>query len=405
MPNILTGFLAANLLPIGEDDEKLTLLEDAAGDLAKEIKSKPILAHRFAMVGLDERVPATDPVHKKVGDAIANKWQTMTNKTGAGPVQVHRAVMLRSIEMAAAENRLLRFAITLIARNQPVAVAEGKATAAISAMLAGWESSVAEEMTNAWVNPVEMSLPKLTAKLKKTQAGKEELSLALSRATGPQDKEGRALNNPNPNWPNAGQPWSYEFVSRATDGIHAAIQTGGKSFAEDMQEALRETVQGLVASLERLAVRDAKAELLWIRASMYSPSARRSYRSLDANGIVLHAVLDINRSVTSLAPPSVEFFLRDLVAELAPARGRLAEALPIIGREITSMPEGQLITTGEQLPAEGRRSWLDYAVRGKSNGPFEEQIGAPSDYEVQLSELAIGLYRELQIRKLLTPAP
>ena len=39
MQTILTGFLNAGLLPIGEDDEKLKLLEAAAVDLAKGIKA------------------------------------------------------------------------------------------------------------------------------------------------------------------------------------------------------------------------------------------------------------------------------------------------------------------------------------------------------------------------------
>ena len=44
MQTILSGFLTAGLLPIGEDDEKLKLLEPAAANLAKQIKEIPLLA-------------------------------------------------------------------------------------------------------------------------------------------------------------------------------------------------------------------------------------------------------------------------------------------------------------------------------------------------------------------------
>jgi hypothetical protein len=38
MQSVLSEFLAAGLLPIGEEDEKLRLLESAAGELVKKIK-------------------------------------------------------------------------------------------------------------------------------------------------------------------------------------------------------------------------------------------------------------------------------------------------------------------------------------------------------------------------------
>ena len=405
MHTILSGFLSANLLPIGEDDEKLKLLDSAADALAKELADDPILAYRCALVGLDERVLASDPVHNKIGEIIANKWQTMTNKTGASPVQVHRAVLLRAIEIAAADRADMRLAMTLIARNLGPAALDGKAKDPIAAMLASWESTAAEELDGAWVNTVDMSLPKLTGKLKKAQVNKDELTAAFGRAVGPHDKESKPYPTPNPHWPNAGNPWSFEFAPRASEAVYAAIQAGTKGYAEDMQEALREIISGWSASLERLAMRDAKTELLWIRTSLYSPSARNGFRSLDATDIALHAVIDVSRMVTKLAPPSVEFFLRDLVAELAPKRVRLSDLLTNIGPKVAAWPEGKAIVAAEKLPAQGRRSWLDCAVRGLGSGGFVEQTGVPSEYEETLAELAVQLYRELQIRKLLSRAP
>src|SRR4051812_12020071 len=164
MNNILSGFLSANLLPIGEDDEKLRLLDSAANALAKEIAAHPPLAYRCALVGLDERVPASDPVHTKVGEVIATKWLTMTNKTGAGPVQVHRAVLLRAIEIAGTESRDLRFAMTLISRSLGSVSQGDKAERPVAAMLANWGSAVADDLNKAWVNTVDMSLPRFAGK-------------------------------------------------------------------------------------------------------------------------------------------------------------------------------------------------------------------------------------------------
>jgi hypothetical protein len=404
MHTIMSGFLSANLLPIGEDDEKLELLDSAANDLAKEIGNTPMLAYRCALVGLDERVPATDPMHKKVAEVIANKWQTMTNKTGASPVQVHRAVLLRALEISATSTNF-RHAMILIARNLgPVAI-DGKSKDAVASMLNGWESSVTEELNESWVNTVDMSLPKLAGNLKRSPVNTEDLVRGFGRAAGPHDKDSKPYPTPNPHWPNAANPWSYEFAPRAAEAVDAAIQASTQGFAERIQEALRESLKPLCVNLERMAMRDAKAELLWIRTSLYSPSARVGYSSLDPINAALHVVIDISRTVTKAAPQSVEFFLRNLVKELAPRRARLAKLLSSIGQTLAVLPEGTAITEAETLPKQGRRSWLDCAVRGLDAGQFEEQTGVPLEHEELLAELAVQLYRELQIRKLLaTPS-
>lgn len=204
MHTILTGFLDDNLLHIGDDDEKLKLLDEAAADLAKGLEAAPMLAYRFGLVGFDERALVTDPVCTLVADAVKTRWQTVANKIGPGPVQVYRAVMLRALELVAAKRPEFQHAILLLARNQPAGATEGKATKAVTAMLAGIDGGVSDEMNRTWVSAVDMSLPKLSAKLKKPTGIKEDLSLGLSRAVGPTDKEGRPTTNPNPQWPTAG---------------------------------------------------------------------------------------------------------------------------------------------------------------------------------------------------------
>jgi hypothetical protein len=404
MPTILNRFLAANLLPIGDDDEKLEFLEAAATDLGKRLEGTPILAYRFGLIGFDEKAAATDPICTLVADVVASKWQTIANKVGSSPVQIYRAVMLRALEIVAAKRPEFRQAILLLARNQPTAVVEGGATKPIAEMLAELETPISEEESRDWVNAVDLSLPKLSTKLKKPGGNKEELSIAIGRAVGPTDKEGKALPTPNPHWPNAGQPWGLEFVPRATEAVHAAVQTAAKAVADEMQEALRETVIGWSDALQRLAIRDAKSELLWIRASLYSPSAGAGYRELKPAALCLHAALDTSRAVSASAPTSVEYFLRELVTSQTRDRARLAELLSAVSPSLKKLSEGQAITAAEaHIPADGRRSWLDYALRpAATDAAFTEQTGVPATFDDALAEIAVKFYRELQIRKLLS---
>jgi hypothetical protein len=191
-------------------------------------------------------------------------------------------------------------------------------------------------------------------------------------------------------------------VGRASEAIFAAIQTSSKNAVDEIQETVRESIQSLLTGFERFAIRDAKSELLWIRMSLYSPSARRSYRELSDCDILLHSALDISRMVASCAPPSVDFFLRDLVMALTDKKLKLDGILSQVGVKLANTAEGKLMD--DSLPASGRRSWLDIAMRPNNELTFEVQTGVTNTYEDSVAELAVKFYRELQIRKLLSPA-
>jgi hypothetical protein len=401
---ILSGFLSANLLPIGEDDEKLKLLEASSADLAAEIEATPLIAFRFALVGLDERVSADDPVHKSVATTIANHWQTMTNKTGVSPVQVHRAVILRALEIVADKNPDIRHAIVLIAKNLGPVALDGKSKDATASMIERFQSAVTAELNEAWVDVVRPEIANINAKPKGTEAIREALTSGFGRAAGPHDKDAKPYPTPNPHWPNSGNPWSYDFAPRAAEAVSAALQTSMQGLGEEMRSSLQQTLGSWAKVIQQLAIRDAKTELLWIRASMYSPSAQAGYKSIDSMKIVLHAALDVSRVVNKLSPPSVEFFVRDLVGGLTDRRARTAKLLSAIGAALAELPEGAAISHSETLPKEGRRSWLDCAVRGFESKQFEAHTGLPSNHEESLADLAVHLYREMHIRKLLIVA-
>lgn len=401
MPNILTGFLTAGLLPIGEDDEKLKLLELAAADIAKQISDTPLRLHRFALVAFNATIPASDPVHVIANTALTTQWQTITNKVGPEPVQVYRAIILRALELTAADSLPMRFAITLIAASQSPSTRAEKEQTAIQSMLHSFESGLMNAFHDTWVAPIELAWPKPPTKAKKPHNVKDELFIGLGRAAGPNDKEGQPIADANKHWPNTGEPWSKEFVPRATEAIHAALQATLKNAIEEMQESIRQTVQSLTQGFERMSIRDAKSELLWIRTSLYSPSKGCSYRTLELSELVLHAVLDTTRAVNGAAPPSVAFFLRELVSSLSTKKVRLADSLVKIGLTLKSLPEADALLK-DTLGFTGRRGLLSYAISQDARESFEEQTGFKDTYEESAADLAVRLHREFQILKLLS---
>ncbi len=364
MASILKGFLDANLLPIGDGDEKLQHLEAAAAELSLQIAAKPLLAYRFALVGLDGRVPATDPVHQLVEAAATAKWHTMKNKTGAAPTQIYRGVALRALQLVASEKSAIGSALILIAQNTPSIGAPDDAKDAVRSMFSEFAANSEKEMIETWVTAVDFSQTKLGTKIKKP-AIKDEMAPGVTAET-----------------------------------VAAALQAALKGYAEDMQEALRETMQTWVQGLNRLSIRDAKSELLWMSASRYSSSAARGLIDLSPAELVLHTMLDVSRAVQPLAPPSVEFFLRELVHGTKSQSTKLAALLTEIGPKLAETAEGKAIGSESPLGPEGRCSWLERILRPNSTS-FEQQTGVPEDYSATLGELAVNFYRELQIRKLL----
>jgi hypothetical protein len=297
----------------------------------------------------------------------------------------------------------LSFAITLIAANQPKIVGAHKEQNAIDSMLLRFQTNGAKELSDVWVNAMDFSFPKLGAKIKKPQINKDELVAALARAVGPTDKEGKAQSNPNPHWPNTGQLWAQEFPARAAEGIASAFQAATKGYLDEIQEGVREGLERLAKGIEKMAIRDAKSELLWIRTSLFSPSAGGSYRDLGDDDLLFHTVLDISRAVNSTAPPSVAFFLRDLVKHLSEKKVCLADTLATVGPKLAALPETQPLLK-DKLGRTGRRGLLGYAVQKNDSESFEIQTGFKDNFQELLSDLAVRLYRELQILKLITTA-
>ncbi len=398
MSTVLSEFLTAGLLPIGEDDQKLSLLEDAAADLAGQIKARPSLAARIGLVGLDSRTSNDDPVHTLVSAAIRARWQTLNNKVGPNPVQIHRAVLLRSLELVAEENIHIAAAVPLMFRHQ--VREDDSAGKALRSLLERFREKATEQLLADWVRIDEPLLPKLQSKARKLTFNKEEFSLSVQRAIAPTDKEGKPLPNANPHHANAGQPWSLEFSPRIIEAIWSALQGVHSSLRDEANESQRELSNHLQELLRRAATRDAKAELLWIRMSQYSPSAGADYPSLEPIQRAIHAAIDISGAVVSAAPPSVESFLITLVRELGDAEVDLIDFLKAIQQTLSPRTTEFTAFDGGGLAATGRRAWIEVAL---NSGKIQAaDTGENEAIKLKTSSLSLQLFRELQVARLLT---
>lgn len=404
MQNILSSFLNAGLLPIGEDDEKLKLLDAAATELAKKLNESALLVYRFVLVALYDKAKATDPVLLMAEAEVKSKWSTIVNKLGPSPIQVYRAVILRAVEIAATENNIIKGAAQLIASNEPTLHSQGKERDIIEALMAEFSQSFETKAYSDWIAPINLTVSKLIGKAKKALLTKEALTLAVAASVGPVDKAGKAIVNSNPHWPDVGQEWAIEYSSRISDGLFNILQNYSKSIVDELQEAIRETLAMLVDGFERSSIRDAKSELLWLKFSMFSPSGGRSFRGMSPNELLFHAVMDIAAIVSPHSPPSVEYFLRELVGNVSSAEMPLKSVLSDFGHRLQLPETATRFSTifEDSLVSTGRRSWLDLALRPSLEENFEDEAGVSINHTEQLGEYAVKFYKEIQARKILS---
>lgn len=388
-PSVLRDYLAAGLLPIGEDDQKLDLLEKASSALASQLEANPALTHRFTLVALDATAPDADPVHKLANDALVAEWATVSNRVGANPVQIHRALLLRAIELAS----IKQTAITAVPGLVASGIGEKPSTTerkALDAFLARMAASAEHGLATDWTEPGPDVTAKQHSKTRKPSTIRDELASNLMKAFGPTDREGKPIAQANAQVPTAGQAWTLEAVPRTADAIATAISGGTKAVIDESNDLLRE-LAGKLGELNRIyAIRDAKAELVWLHLSGYSPSAKATYSSLNESMLAMHAALDVSRSVRAHAPPSVDHFLRDLVSRSSTSTVAVRTFLKTIGPQLALHPEGRLARF-ETLPNVGLRGWIDIAVRGGEGAP---------DSKARVAELAVRLFQEMQVGKL-----
>ena len=62
----------------------------------------------------------------------------------------------------------------------------------------------------------------------------QDLTNDVARAAGPNYPAGTGLPDPNPDWPNAGQPWSLEFTPRVTAALVKVINLGLTRLSESV---------------------------------------------------------------------------------------------------------------------------------------------------------------------------
>lgn len=315
MTTVLQAFMRANLIDLEGEDTRLEKLKEAATALASEFGARPIKMAIPALLSVlrDDAQNPSD-AFDATSRAIEKHWSTYQSvfRDGKAPA-LYRAVGLQALVEAIDGHPPLGAAIALLMRNFHHAIAFGKLAPSIQLLIDAAENAFKAVCEGGALPAAAVSLPAAAASIK---FDRTKLTKRIEAAVGPHDRAGQPGENPNPYWPNQGNPWSHEFSDRITailaDYVDAAMTEAAKLDAKNHQ-AIAKSIAAL-ATIDPAVKRS--TSLLWWRQALYSESAEKSYRRLEATDAIIHAVADLSSLLPDTYERAVDSFLAEAILTL-----------------------------------------------------------------------------------------
>lgn len=416
---ILLRFLGAGLIDVSGDDAKLAKLRETASDLAAALKKTPSKTSSFALIAFDPAAPEEDPVITDVCDALKKRWPTYINTFSGIPMMVLRALLLDALIQAASDEKVGVAFVTSARNALPFIEAGNEQKIWVEAVLE-IESRVDARAEAEWATPDSINAPDL----KYSAPPAVELpSQALTIDTESLTATLHAAASPNGAGPSKNRYWSHhdpqnwatDFGRLAARAIAEAID----SASEDVQEApvdisgpLRALSQAVAThvgdTLKLVSAATAglqrRTNLIWWKETLYSPSARVSYRALPVSTVGALMAFDLHQQLPTFSPVSVAAFLSETVQSLASVDPQKKQSIrELVGEAVSSAELSPLRAVARQLIPQlsGRGPILALLAEqeGKfvmDDAQFRARVGVPADAVLTISEWAVWIFRELQ---------
>ena len=432
--DILLRFLGKNLIDVGGDDTKLARLKQTADDLSGILKKTPAKATSFALVAFDPDVPGTDPVIAEAEDALRKRWETYVNTFAETPITVIRAMLLDALTRTVLENDAVAVAFVASARNMLPLMKVGEEQGIWSDVVSEGERKIEERAEIEWATPASIALPQIKIdpplpvemRISTLKVDRNRLSKDFQAAAGPQahDQQGRSFETQgNPHYPDANDPWVFEFGQRAASAVGDAVTRAVKGASIEgshplgMTENLLATISGhLSATMQAVSSAtiglQRRTNLLWWKEALFSPSTRTSYRDMSSPVAATLMAFDMHRQVPTLSPASVAAFLREAVIALptidsarkTPVRTLVEETVDADDLADLRTEVGKLVAEpagrGPLLALIGHRDVLPRIDDRK----FRDLVGVEPDTALTLPDWSVWMFRELQAVRAATEA-
>ncbi|MFJ3483840.1 GTPase-associated system all-helical protein GASH [Pseudomonas sp. NPDC090202] len=416
---ILLRFLSAGLIEVGGDDAKLTKLVEAASDLATALKKTPSKTSSFALIAFDPASPEDDPVITEVCDALKKRWPTYVNTFSGTPMKVLRALLLDALVQAAVDEGV-GVAFVTSARNALPFIEAGNEQKIWAEAVLEIEGRVDARAEAEWATPDSITAPELKYSAppalelitQPLAIDTESLTATLHAAASPAG----AGSNKNRHWPHHDPTnWAVDFGRLAAEAIAGAIDAASEDVQGDPVDisgplsALSQAVVKHVGDTLKLvsaatAGLQRRTNLIWWKETLFSPSARVSYRALPVSSVGALMALDLHQMVPIFSPVSVAAFLSETVLSLDSVNPEIKHSIrEFVGEAVESAELSPLRIAARQLLPQlsGRGPILALLAEqeGKltiDDAQFRRRVGVPAETALTIPEWATWIFRELQ---------
>ena len=404
--DILQTFLDQGLLNVGEEVDKFDYLKRAATDLAERLKKdrRSLIAASSVLLGGDLAV--SDPIYAQCESAIKLQWPTYRSRFISDVSQLFRAALLQATAHVTAESDVANAAIVSFTANGLLPfLATRREDAIFREFLLSCGSKVEAEAERIWgsrrsVSPSNIESVDLFAI---PEIDATALATALKAAGNVAAQSGT-----NPHAPN-GNPaeWMNHFGNTSAQAIAASVAGVLKDLVPKIVGQARDDTNRAIgpikSAFDAVTSDTLRADVLYWKEALYSPSIQQSYRRLSPDNVVYWAANDLHLRVPPIHPQSVEFFLRETVRaaigeEMATEKLTLAKFFQAVALH----PEG--IVCSHEFISDARLTPLGalHAVVARQVGAegASTQTGIPLSVAIPREDLAVLLFRDFQAQRL-----
>ena len=417
--NILQRFLDVGMLAIGSDDEKFTHLQEAARDISRELAAHrdDVIGH--TLVALDPTIPPDEPVLTTTEAAIKEHWRTFRNLFPDPPIELLRAVILEALHLAGTADVTVAATVWLTGGSYLPYARLGREKPICTELLVDLGKATETTADDEWsYQPARTAITASGDDSRTAGSGPEAIAVdEIDNQTLADEWTSAATKGPY--FPtNNPTEWARAFATDAATSLAAALNTAYGPALEQIVGVLQRLDERFAAANREVAdligrdsaVGERRVGLLWWKETLYSPTVRRSYRSIEAPAAAPLMAYDLHRQVPAYHPQGVEYLLRETMREAHPIdRRELSERLTLIAvlTSIVSSSEAPELrrALGDARHRQGRIPLLDYmrdALGGVSISPddFAKRVGVPGDATIGLDDVAVWVFRDLQAHRL-----
>jgi hypothetical protein len=408
--DVLQKFLDKGLLDLGEDRERFGYVKSAAEDLAKKLleNRRDLIAASSVVMGGE--ISEDEPIINLCKEAVTTHWQTYGSRFPSKPIQLFRATLLQALALITnrdSDTSNIGVIYYTTCGLLPY-IATKPEDDIFREFLTGLGQKVEDQAATIWALPRNSESPKIQygdgVKAAAAATDTKTLKDALKNAIGP-----AGGNGANPNWPSSNSAdWLEHYSAGSASAIAAAIGLAVKDVLPKIVGQSRSDIQVAIDRLNdklvHVGAENLRADILYWKEALFSPSKKVTYRQLSHDGTIYWAAQDLHLRVPHFHPLSVEFFLRETVrSAIGDKEAKKKLTLEQFSAGATSDVQSALSMTTE-FHGNQRLTPLQavQASIAKKLDPHDAsvQTGMAPETTIQRDEIAVLLFRDFQAGRL-----